>query len=456
MKYDAIIIGFGKGGKTLAGLLGSKGQKVAIIEESKKMYGGTCINVGCLPTKSLVKNAALATEIKETDFQKKAIHYREAIAEKNDLTAMLRQKNYDKLANISTVDIIDGKASFEDDHHISIQTETETLTLEGDKIFINTGSVPFVPPIPGVEDNPHVFLSESLLDHEDLPKKLTIIGGGFIGLEFAASYTAFGSDVTVIEGADTFIGREDRDVAQSIQESLEAKGIKILVNAKTLKIEDDSVTYSYNGVEEKITETKILVATGRKPNSADLKLENAGIKTNERGLIVVDDQMKTNVDHIWAMGDVASVLQFTYISLDDFRIVASQLVDGAKPYKRTDRKNVPNSAFLSPSFSRVGLTEAEAKEQGLDYRVYKMPAAAIPKAQVLQKPVGMLKALVDNNTDKILGCVLFCEESHEVINIVKLAMDANLGYQALRDAIYTHPTMSEALNDLFSETSLVQ
>ncbi|NLN97666.1 MAG: FAD-dependent oxidoreductase [Eubacteriaceae bacterium] len=456
MKYDAIIIGFGKGGKTLAGLLGNKGKKVAVIEESKKMYGGTCINVGCLPTKSLVKNADLAAEIKETDFQKKKTRYRDAIAEKNALTAMLRKKNYDKLASIPTVDIIDGKASFKDAHHVTVQTEEDALTLKGEKIFINTGSIPFVPPIPGVEGNPHVFVSESLLDYEELPQKLTIIGGGFIGLEFAASYAAFGSDVTVIEGAETFIAREDRDLAQNIQESLEKKGVKILVHAKTLKIEEDSVIYSQNGVEETITETKILIATGRKPNSAELKLENAGVKTDERGLIIVDDLMKTNVDHIWAMGDVASVLQFTYISLDDYRIVASQVVDGIQPYKRTDRKNVPNSAFLSPTFSRVGLTEAEAQAQGLDYRIYKMPAAAIPKAQVLKKPIGMLKAMVDNKTNHILGCVLFCEESHEMINIVKLAMDAKLGFEVLRDNIYTHPTMSEGLNDLFTEAFRVQ
>lgn len=446
MKYQSIVIGFGKGGKTLAAELAKNGERVAVIEKSDKMFGGTCINVGCIPSKSFVKNAEKMDT--EASFEEKAKRYNSAVGEKNELTTMLRGKNYDKLNQFSNLDIIVGTAEFIDNKSIKVTTNDGELLLEADKFFVNTGSTPFVPGIEGVKENPNILLSEDLLALEELPENLTIIGGGYIGLEFASMYSAFGSKVRMLVVEDEFIPREDRDIAQSILEAFEAKGVEILLSVKTKKFVGDSVYYEKDGVEKVIENTKILMATGRKANTQNLGLEKAGVELTERGLIKVDETLKTTAPNIWAMGDVCNNLQFTYISLDDYRVISSQFY-GDGEYKTSSRKNVPYSVFISPSFSRVGLNEKEALEQGYNIKVFKMPTAAIPKAQVLKKTQGMLKAIVDMDTEKILGAMLFCEESHEVINIVKVVMDLEGSYKTLKNTIFTHPTMAESLNDLF-------
>ncbi|MDO5649079.1 MAG: FAD-dependent oxidoreductase [Gallicola sp.] len=447
MKYDSIIIGFGKGGKTLAGYLAKQGEKVALVEKSSNMYGGTCINVGCIPSKSLVKNGDLSAALK-TSFSEKKEFYRKAIEEKNQLTAMLREKNYRKLADLESLTVIDGKAEFINQNTLKIIGDKEEIIAEGEKIFINTGAYPFLPPIQGIEKNENVFTSETLMDLKELPEKLAIIGGGYIGLEFASIYASMGSKVSVIDGSDEFLSREDEDIAEKIRQILENKGIKILSGARAEKVEEDTLFYKKNEEVFSLEKTKILIATGRRPNTKDLKLDKAGVNVDDKGLIEVDENNKTTAENIWALGDVAGPQQFTYISLDDFRIVKSSLRDEGK-YNKDKRKNVPYSVFISPSFSRVGLNEKEAKKQGLNYKIFKMETSAIPKAQVLQSPEGMLKALVEEKTGKILGAMLICEESHEMINLVKLAMDLGADYTVLRDNIYTHPTMMEAFNDLF-------
>ena len=447
MKYNSIIIGFGKGGKTLVADLAKSGEKVALIEKSAKMYGGTCINVGCLPSKSLVKNAELAV-LKDGDFNIKADFYKKAVEEKNNMTAMLRKKNFDKLDSLENIDIINGEAAFIDQHTVCVSTDDNEERLEGEKIFINTGAYPFIPPIDGIEGNPNVFTSESLMDLEDLPRRLTIVGGGYIGLEFASMYASFGSEVTVIDSSEEFLKREDTDIAETIREILENKGIKIISGARAKNVEADTLYYEKEDDRFSIEQTKILLATGRRPNIETLNLEKANVEVTDRGLIKVDKHYKTTADNIWAMGDVASSLQFTYISLDVYRIVRFAVLEKGE-YNLEKRKNVPYSVFTTPSFSRVGINEKEAKEQGIEYKLFKIQAAAIPKARVLDSPEGILKALVDPSTGKILGAMLLCEESYEMINTVKLAMDLEAEYTVLRDNIYTHPTMTEALNDLF-------
>ncbi|MGI6258223.1 MAG: FAD-dependent oxidoreductase, partial [Anaerovoracaceae bacterium] len=417
MKYDVIIIGFGKGGKTLAATLAKKGEKVALIEASEKMYGGTCINVGCIPSKYLVDNAE---EIDgHMSFERKAEKYGRVVKEKKALTAMLRKKNYDKLDGLSNVDIIVGTASFIGERTVKVQGKEE-MQLSGEKIIINTGSLPVIPNIPGIEANPNVYTSESLMEEEDLPRKLTIIGGGYIGLEFASMYAGFGSDVTMLIHGSDFIPREDEDIASEIKKSLEDKGVKILMSSDTKKVDGSTVVYDRDGEEFSIEETKVLIATGRRANTKALDLENAGVQMTDRGLIKVDEHLKTTAPGIWAMGDVCEPLQFTYISLDDYRIVSADILRSGE-YTTKERKNVPYSVFLSPTFSRVGINEKEAKKQGRQVKVVTMPAAAIPKAQVLKKPQGILKGIIDKETGKILGVMLFCQDSHEMINIIKLA-----------------------------------
>lgn len=459
-RYDAIIIGFGKAGKTLAADLASVGQKVAIIEKSAKMYGGTCINVGCIPTKSLVKSSKQAELLHPLNFAEKAEIYSNAIAEKTVLTTMLRQKNFDKLNNQENITIYTGIGRFTSANSVEVQTATATQQLTSDKIFINTGSTPVIPPISGIKNNPHVFFSETLLDLAELPKRLTIIGGGYIGLEFASFFSSFGSQVTVLQDGATFIPREDADIAMAIKKVLEDKRIKFITGAKITSIENSAntarVLYTKPDGQHELVAEAILVATGRRPNTAELNLAAAGIETTERGAVKTDENLRTNVAGIWGMGDVVGGLQFTYISLDDYRIVKAQLpeLQFAKQFNHhttKTRANIPYSVFLDPPFSRIGLNEKEALEQGYSVKIAKMPVAAIPKAQILKETNGVLKAIIDEKTDKILGMMLFCAESHEIINIVKVVMDANLPYTYLKDQIFTHPTMSESLNDLLSQ-----
>ncbi len=456
--YDAAIIGFGKGGKTLAGALAAKGQQVAMIEQSTKMYGGTCINVACIPTKTLVHAAALSAAQGGT-FEERGVRYAAAIDEKDRVTGMLRGKNYHKLADLPNVDVIDGRASFIDATHVAVKPTGDAAEdtsapeqIEADRIFINTGSRPFVPPIPGV-DGPRVYLSETLLDLRELPKRFVVIGGGYIGLEFASMYANFGSQVTVVQDLEAFIPREDADIAAAVLASLEDRGVRVVRGARVEAIEHTESTATViaqtSAGEERFEADAVLVATGRRPNVEGLALEAAGVELTEQGAVRTDEHLRTTAPNIHAMGDVVGGLQFTYISLDDFRIVRDDVLgDGTRTTQ--NRGAVPYSVFLDPPFSRVGLTEQEARDAGYQVKTAKLPVAAIPKAQVLGKPVGLLKAVIDANTDQLLGVHLFCEESYEMINTAKLAIDARLPYHMLRDAIYTHPTMSEAFNDLFA------
>ena len=450
--YDAVIIGFGKGGKTLAGSLAGMGKKVAMIEKSDKMYGGTCINVGCIPTKSLVNSAKASVIQKPGSYDEKNRLYWEAVEEKRRLTGMLRKKNFDKLNDLDNVTVYNGLGSFVSANRVKIETAEETFEVEGDQIFINTGSVSVIPPIKGIEGNPYVYTSDSLMELDVLPKRLAIIGGGYIGLEYASMYTDFGAEVTVYQIEDKLIPREDRDIAEAIQKAFEDKGVRFEMNVQTEEIEnagDEAVVhYKKDDTALSAGADAVLIATGRKPNTDGLNLEAAGVEKTPRGAVKVDEKLRTSAPNIWAMGDVAGGLQFTYVSLDDFRIVKDQLAGSGK--RASNDRTVPYSVFIDPPFSRVGLNEEEAVAQGYHVKIAKLPAAAIPKAQVLRKPVGLLKAVIDADTNKILGAMLFCEESYEMINIVKLAMDAGLDYTVLRDQIFTHPTMSEALNDLFA------
>lgn len=450
--YDAIIIGFGKGGKTIAGTLAEQGNRVALIEKSSKMYGGTCINVGCIPTKSLVHSAKIAENFKFQNFEEKKAFYKKAVEEKRRVVEMLRQKNYNKLFNAPNVTIYQGEASFISEHEVKITGETGEEVITGDKLFINTGSEAFIPPIPGLKESENVYTSETLLELTELPEHLIILGGGYIGLEFASFYSSFGSKVTVVQMKELFIAREDRQIADSIQEAMEKKGVSFLFGAGTTGVSSEGgkvqLVYTVANQEKLIEGDALLVATGRKPNTKNLNLSAAGVETLPNGAVRTDEHRQTSQPHIWAMGDVCGAQQFTYVSLDDYRVVMASLSGGS--YTAAER-NIPYSVFIDPPFSRVGLKEAEAVDQGYkNIKTAVLPAAAIPKAQVLQQTAGLLKAVIDGDTDQILGVSLFCEESHELINLIKLAMDHQIPYTAIRDQIFTHPIMGESLNDLFA------
>lgn len=438
-----LIIGFGKGGKTLAAFLAKQGESVALIEQSADMYGGSCINIACIPTKSLIVEAEKGTD------------YPRAHEIKDLLTANLRQTNFEKLAGLENVEIITGKAAFRSPYEVIIQLAAGGQTrIEAERIFINTGSQPAIPPIEGM-DSEKVFTSASLIALAGRPEKLVIIGGGFIGLEFADMFAKFGTEVTVLDRHTRFLPDEDEDIAGELFKILTEKTIHILNDASVEKVEDINpngvkVYFTHNGRQKSLEANAVLVATGRRPNTDGSGLAAAGIQTDERGYVRVDDQLKTNVPHIWAIGDSNGGPQFTYISLDDFRIISNQLTGNDQYASVNDRKPFPTCVFVSPPLAQAGLREKEAREKGYEVKVFKIPASAIPKAAILNERRGLLKAVVDAKTNRILGCTLFCAEAHEMINTVQLAIHAGVVYDTLANMIFTHPSMTEALNDLFT------
>ncbi|WP_425135538.1 reactive chlorine resistance oxidoreductase RclA [Citrobacter braakii] len=436
-QYQAIIIGFGKAGKTLAATLAKTGWRVAIVEQSNTMYGGTCINIGCIPTKTLVHDAEL-----QHDFAA-------AMQRKASVVSFLRDKNFHNLADLENVDVIEGRAEFIDNHTVRVVQPTGAIELSGEKIFINTGAQATMPNVAGLMTTPGVFDSTGLLNLTQRPERLGILGGGYIGVEFASMFANFGSKVTIYEAAPLFLAREDRDIADAIANILRDKGVEIILNARVQAVSSQDGAVQVQMPEGVQTVDALLVASGRKPATENLQLQNAGVDVNERGAIVVNKYLRTSADNIWAMGDVTGGLQFTYISLDDFRIVRDNLL-GEGLRNTGDRQNVPYSVFMTPPLSRVGMTEEQARASGAAVQVVTLPVAAIPRARVMNDTRGVLKAVVNRETKQILGVSLLCVDSHEMINIIKTVMDAGLPYTTLRDQIFTHPSMSESLNDLFS------
>ncbi len=453
-QYDAIIIGFGKGGKTLAAEFAKRTWKVALIERSSNMYGGTCPNIGCIPTKFLIHKAKLYSNNKFSTFLEQAEDYRQAINEKNELTKQLRRKNYERLLDTGYVTLYNGEASFIDPRTVQVKTDKEDIELQGNYIFVDTGSETLLPDISGIKESRFVYTSTSIMELTYLPNHLAIIGGGYIGLEFASMYAEFGSKVTVLESGGHLLPNEDRDIAYSVKEVLERKGITFKMNAKIQTVYDTSngATVTYLNTQDNMpyhTEADaILIAAGRKPYTKGLNLEAAGIQTDGRGAIVTNDFLQTNIDHIYALGDVKGGPQFTYISLDDSRIILAHLF-GKKNRKVSDRTLVAYSVFIDPPLSHVGMTEEEALRKEMDITVAKIPASANQRMKTLGNADGLMKAVIETSTKRIVGCTLFCEESNEVINLIAQAMRAGIEYTVLRDAIYTHPSVSEAMNELF-------
>lgn len=439
-EFKNIVIGFGKGGKTLAKNLAAKGESVLVVEKSKKMYGGTCINIACLPSKNLIINA------------QRGINFEDAVKEKDEMTTVLRNKNYHMVADEETATILDGTAKFIDNHTIEIVLDSgERTEVKGERIFINTGATPIIPQVKGLKESKYILDSTAAMDQNSLPNELVILGAGYIGMEFASMFARYGAKVTVLDTNEKFLKREDDDISEMLFNDLSQDGIEFKLGVKVVEVKDLSdkveIIYEINGKKQTVKADKLLVATGRKPVTEGLGLENTDIELDERGAIKVDDYLRTTAENVWAIGDVKGGPQFTYISLDDFRIIFDQLYGKGKR-KVSDRNLVPYSVFITPALSRVGLNEVEAKNKGIEYKLFKLAATSIPKAKVIGNTRGMYKILVDPDTEEILGATIYGEESYEVINLIALAMKAKLPYTMLRDQIYTHPTMSEALNDV--------
>ncbi|VED66976.1 MULTISPECIES: FAD-containing oxidoreductase [Streptococcus] len=436
LMYDVIVIGFGKAGKTLAAKLSSQGKKVALIEKSKSMYGGTCINIACIPTKTLIVAA------------EKGLNFEQAMSEKNAVTTRLNGKNYATIAGTG-VDIIDATARFVSNKVIEIQAGDEKEELTAETIIINTGAVPTILPIPGLAESKFAVDSTGIQRLENLPKRLGVLGGGPIGLEFAHLYNTLGSQVTVLDASEAFLPRIEPSIAALAKGYLEKDGIQFLQGVHTQEIKDGEASLTLVTDKGDFEFDILLYATGRKPNTAGLGLENTDIQVTDRGAIQVNRHLETSVPGVFAVGDVNGGPQFTYMSLDDFRIVFNYLT-GDGSYNLETRGNYATTLFIAPPLAQVGLTEQEARDKGLPVAVKELPVAAMPRGHVNADLRGAFKAVVNPETKEILGATLFGEAAGELINLITMAMDNKIPYTYIAKQIFTHPTMAENLNDLFA------
>ncbi len=450
LSADVLVIGFGKGGKTVAHALAGTAKRVILIEQSENMYGGTCPNVGCVPTKMLVHHSN--AKRLEDDAQE---FFANSIAEVRALTSAFRAGNFEALDGKDTATVITGSASFIDAKTVAVGEGEDRLTITAPTILINTGSEPVIANVPGLANSTHLVSSQDLIQKDDLPERLAIIGGGYLGLEFAAIYQHFGTQVTVLETAHRLLGREDEDIAQAAADILAGDGIRLITGARVVDVRDNQTTstivYEKDGQTFTVDAEAVVAATGRKPAISNLDLQAAGVRTTASGAIEVDQYLRTSQPHIFALGDVNGGPQFTYVSLDDARIVLDQLLGDGKR-TTTDRVAVPRTLFITPPLATVGLTEKEARAQGLDITVARENVAdiiAMPRAYTVGETRGVMKFVVDAHTDLILGAALLSIDAQELINVVTLAMRHGITATELRDSIYTHPSSTEAFNEVF-------
>lgn len=438
--FDLIVIGFGKAGKTIAMNRAGAGKRVALIEQDPKMYGGTCINIGCVPTKKLLTDTA------------RGIGWADAVAARDTLIGTLNDTNL-QLAEDAGVTVINGRAQFTGSHQVTVSApDSEDLVLDAPVVVINTGSTPVWPELPGINGD-RVFDSTSVQHIKPDPKHLAIIGGGPIGLEFATLFTGQGAKVTVIDSADTPLHSFDADIAEAGQKILEDRGVTFRNNARAAGFEekDDglSVRYTLGDTEETVVADAALVAIGRRPLTDDLGLEDVGIDVDDNGAVAVDEQLRTSVAGVFAVGDVNGGPQFTYVSYDDHRIVLDQL--SGKRQRSTADRIIPTTTFTEPPLSTIGMGEKAASESGRAFSVRSAKMAdmpIVPRPKILDQPEGMAKFLVDDATDDILGATLYCVDSQELINTVAVAMRHGITATELGQGIYTHPTSSEVFNQL--------
>ena len=456
--YDDIIIGGGKAGKTLAPALVADGRKTALVERNLDMIGGSCINVACIPTKTMVASANVANIVRNSaaygvKVNASTVDLADVIRRKRTVVQSMREMNLHNLETALGHELIIGTGRFVAPKTIEVTTaKGNTQLLTAERFFINTGTGPLIPSVPGLKET-GFLTSESIMELEQLPEHLIVLGSGYIGLEFAQMFRRFGSSVTVIGHSEQILSQQDPDIAIAVQTLLERDGIEFLLKAKVLRVDrsgnDTVLQIQVADREISLQGTHLLVAVGRAPTTDTLNLAAAGVAVDTRGFIQVNDRLETNIPGIWALGDINGGPQYTHVSLDDYRIVKANLINGGN--RSTRDRSLPSCLFIDPELAHVGLTETEAQQQGYSIRVAKLDASAVPRARTLGQTDGLLKAIVDTETGRILGCSLLCHEAGEVISTVQMVMQAQMPYTVLRDGVLTHPTMTEGLNMLFSK-----
>ncbi|MEN8145263.1 MAG: mercuric reductase [Gemmatimonadota bacterium] len=452
-QYDAIVIGTGQGGKPLAAAFARAGWKTAIIEKGR--VGGTCVVEGCTPTKTMVASARVA------HLARRAVDYGVTTGPVSvDVEAVRRRKrdivdswsagSQKGLERQDNLDLILGTASFTGQRMLQVTSADAAgmpaRLLTAGKIFINTGARPSVPPIPGL-GSVDFLDSTSIMELAQAPGHLIVLGGGFIGLEFGQMFHRFGSRVTIVEGSPRLVSGEDEDVSKELEKILREEGIEILTEATVRSVGHSGrcIEVAIDGLT--VQGTHLLVAAGRVPNSDLLNPAAAGIELDERGYIAVNEQMETSAPGVYALGDITGAPPFTHIAYDDYRILR-RIHLGGEDASRAGRQ-VPYTLFTDPQLGRIGLTEREARQRGLDVRVAKLPMSRVARAIETDETRGFMKAVVDADTDLILGAAVLGIEGGEVATVVQMAMMGGVPYTAIKDGVFSHPTLSESLNNLF-------
>jgi pyruvate/2-oxoglutarate dehydrogenase complex dihydrolipoamide dehydrogenase (E3) component len=455
--YDLIVIGAGQGGGPLAGTAAKNGHSAALIEQAH--VGGTCVNVGCTPTKTMIASARVAHLVNRAEDY--GVHTGDATVDmetvrqrKRDIVETFRSGSRSSVEDTDGLDLLEGTARFVDENTVKVTFDDDsTQTLTGDRIVIDTGARPMIPPIDGLDEVGYLT-STSIMELGSVPDHLLILGGGYIGLEFGQMFRRFGAEVTIIDVGEHILGREDTDVAEALQDILRDDGIQIHNETRMTAAQqqsDGTIVASLDGTEapDEVRGDALLVAAGRRPNTDALNLEAAGVETTERGHVQVNDRLETTTDDVYALGDVTGGAAFTHISYDDYRVLRDNWFDDAN--RSTKNRIVSYTLFTDPQLGRVGLTEEQAREQGLDVEVAQMPMSHVARALEVDETRGLMKAVIDADTKKLLGAAVLGIEGGEVMSVLQTAMMGELPVTRLKEAPYAHPTLAESINNLFAE-----
>lgn len=455
-KYDAILIGAGQANNSLSTTLAQHSWKVALVES--KHVGGTCINEGCTPTKTMVASARVAHLARRgNDYGVQtgsvSVDVEKVRQRKRDIVDSFRTGSRNRIENAEGVDLLMGLARFKGPKtiEVTLNDSDKPLTLTAEKIFINTGQSPRVPDLPGLDRVPS-FDSTSIMELGEVPEHLIVVGGGYVGVEFGQLFRRFGADVTIVQRSGQLLTHEDEDIAEEVASILGEDGIDILLDTDAKSVEQDEqgqILLSLDTLDgdRNVTGSHLLLAVGRVPNTANLGLEAAGIEMTKRGYIKVNDRLETNIPGIYALGDVHGGPAFTHIAYDDFRIVRQNLLESGDTSK--DGRLVPYTVFIDPQLGGIGLTERQARKQGRPIRVAKIPMSYVARAIETDETRGMMKVILDAETDQILGAAILGIEGGEIMAVLQMAMMGDLPYTTLRDAVFAHPTIAESLNTLF-------
>jgi pyruvate/2-oxoglutarate dehydrogenase complex dihydrolipoamide dehydrogenase (E3) component len=454
-QYQAIVIGSGQGGTPLCMALAGAGLRTALVE--REHVGGTCINKGCTPTKTMVASGRVAYLAHRgagygVGTGNIRIDMSRVRQRKRDIVDSFRNGSQSRLEKTANLDLIFGEASFTGSKSVAVRLKDGSQrTLSAKQIFINAGCRPAVPPVDGLANFPYLD-STSIMELDNVPEHLLVLGGGYVGLEFGQMFRRFGSRVSVVHSGTQLLSREDSDVAEEIASILKQDGIEILLNTKaervakagsqiTLTVRDRNGALTLEG-------SHLLVATGRPPNTGSLNLAAANVATDDRGFIKVNSKLETSAEGVFALGDINGGPAFTHVSYDDFRILRTNVLN--KGNATTDGRLVPYTVFIDPQLGRIGMSESAAQAQEKKIRVAKMPMSSVARALEVDETRGFMKAIVDGESDQILGAAVLGIEGGEIMSMLQLAMMGKLPYPRLRDAVFAHPTLAESLNNLFT------